>query len=69
MVSAYDYLLRVMVKCPSCGGEFEAEPLKAWRFRFYEVKRYQCGLCGVKFNVYNSEKSSFVIFRTRRKGL
>ncbi|MEM3648865.1 MAG: hypothetical protein QW506_06860 [Thermoproteota archaeon] len=58
--------MKIMVKCPACGRKFEAEPLKAWRFRFYQVKRYQCSLCGVKFNLYDSEKSRFVIFRTRR---
>jgi transposase-like protein len=55
-----------MVKCPVCGGEFEAEPLKTWRFRFYQVKRYQCTLCNSKFNIYESGKSRFVIFRVRR---
>jgi len=55
-----------MVKCPVCGGEFEAEPLKTWRFRFYQVKRYQCSLCGAKFNLYESEKSSFTIPKAKR---
>ena len=55
-----------MVRCPVCGGEFEAEPLKSWRFRFYQVKRYQCSLCGAKFNLYESEKSSFTIPKAKR---
>jgi transposase-like protein len=56
-----------MVKCPVCDREFQAEPLKTWRFRFYQVKRYQCILCGSKFNIYEGEKSRFVIFRVGRR--
>jgi transposase-like protein len=60
--------VKAVVKCPVCSGEFQAEPFKTWRFRFYQVKRYRCTLCGSKFNVYESEKSRFVIFRVRRRG-
>ncbi|MEM3605999.1 MAG: hypothetical protein QXU47_07400 [Candidatus Bathyarchaeia archaeon] len=54
-----------MVKCPACGREFEADPLKPWRFRLYQVRRYQCSLCDVKFNSYDGRKSKFAILLTR----
>ncbi|MEM3694316.1 MAG: hypothetical protein QXI39_09895 [Candidatus Bathyarchaeia archaeon] len=54
-----------MVKCPVCGRESKSEPFKAWKFRFYQVKRYQCSLCSAKFNVYESEKSMFTIPKAR----
>jgi uncharacterized protein (DUF2225 family) len=28
--------VKTMIRCPVCNGEFEAEPLKAWSFRFYK---------------------------------
>jgi rubredoxin len=59
--------MRDAVKCPVCNGVFEVVPLKTWRFRFYQVKRYQCIVCGTKFNIYESEKSRFIIFRAGRK--
>jgi hypothetical protein len=30
-----------MVKYPFCGGEFQVQPLKTWRFRFYSVESFQ----------------------------
>jgi transposase-like protein len=57
-----------MVKCPVCNGEFEAEPLKTWRFRFYQVKRYRCTLCGARFNLYESGKAVFTIPKARGVG-
>jgi uncharacterized protein (DUF2225 family) len=55
-----------MVKCPVCNGEFEAESLKTWRFRFYQVKSFQCPKCGGMFNLYSGvspkgKKSEFMI--------
>jgi uncharacterized protein (DUF2225 family) len=62
-----------MVKCPVCNGEFEAEPLKTWRFRFYDVKRLQCPKCGGIFNLYSGvspkgKKSEFAIKVKPRRG-
>lgn len=54
-------------KCPVCGQEVLGQLLKAWKFRFYDVRRYQCEHCKAKFNVYESPKSKFVISGTRRK--
>jgi uncharacterized protein (DUF2225 family) len=55
-----------MVKCPFCSEEFQAQPLKAWRFRFYSVERLQCPSCSGIFNHYSGVrskggKSEFVI--------
>jgi len=55
-----------MVRCPVCNSEFEAEPLKTWRFRFYSVKRFQCPKCGGVFNHYSGvspkgRRAEFVI--------
>ena len=54
-------------KCPVCGRELSSKPIKAWKFRFYDVRRYQCEHCKAKFNIYESPKSKFVISGTRRK--
>jgi hypothetical protein len=27
--------VKPVVRCPFCGGELQAEPLKTWKFRFY----------------------------------
>jgi hypothetical protein len=58
--------VKAVVKCPVCGGEFQAEPFKTWRFRFYQVKRLQCPKCGGIFNLYSGvspkgKKSEFMI--------
>jgi hypothetical protein len=60
-----------MVKCPFCGGEVQAQPLKVWRFRFYSVERLQCPRCSGVFNHYlgvnpKGRKSEFAI-RVRPK--
>jgi uncharacterized protein YlaI len=55
------------VKCPKCGSEISSKPLKAWKFRFYDVRRYECPHCKARFNVYDSPKSKFVISGTRRR--
>ncbi|MGQ9759568.1 MAG: hypothetical protein ACUVQ5_03225 [Candidatus Methanomethylicaceae archaeon] len=53
------------VKCLSCGREFSSKPLKSWKFRFYDVKRYERQHCKMKFNIYDSPKSKFVIVGKR----
>ena len=55
-----------MPKCPYCGNEGEFKIRKAWRFRFYEVKRLQCQKCNGIFNYYygispRGKVSEFVI--------
>jgi len=53
-------------KCPVCGQELSGQPLKAWKFRFYDVRRYQCEHCKAKFNVYEGAKSRFTIPKAKR---
>ena len=53
--------MRENVKCPLCGCEFVGEPFKRWKFRFYDVKRFECPNCGGKFNYYESANSKFTI--------
>ena len=55
------------IKCPLCGYIFEGEPLKTWKFRFYDVKRFECPSCGARFNVYESPTSIFTIPKARRR--
>jgi transposase-like protein len=55
------------MKCPACGREISSKPIKTWKFRFYDVSRYECQHCKTKFNIYDSPKSKFVISGTRRK--
>lgn len=59
-------MLSESVKCPVCGGEFKAKPLKTWRFRFYKVSRFECEKCKEKFNVYEGPKSKFTIPKAKR---
>lgn len=56
-----------MVRCPICGKEFEAEPLKSWKFGFYDVKRYKCEACNRGFNLYISEKATFTIPKAKEE--
>jgi len=55
-----------MIKCPICGGEFQGEPIKTWKFNIYTVKRYVCKLCGGKFNIYESKKTTFTIPKAKK---
>jgi len=62
-----------MVRCPLCNKDFQAEPLKTWRFRFYQVKRFQCPKCGGIFNLYSGvspkgKRSEFTIRVKPRRG-
>lgn len=54
------------VKCPVCGHSFASRPIKTWKFRFYNVGRYECDRCKTKFNVYESLKSTFTIPKAKR---
>ena len=42
------------------------KPIKTWKFRFYDVSRYECESCKGKFNVYESPKSTFTIPKAKR---
>jgi hypothetical protein len=60
------------IKCPYCGFESGFKALKAWKFRFYEVKSLECPRSHGIFNYYqgvslNGKKSEFVI-RIRPRG-
>jgi len=44
--------LPTKIKCPLCHEEFEAEPIKEWKFQKLNVKRFKCPLCGKVFNAY-----------------
>ncbi len=59
-------VVKKLVKCPLCGKAFEGKPLKEWKFRFYDVKRYECEKCGSRFNVYESQNSMFTIPKAKR---
>ena len=39
------------VKCPKCGKEFEAEPIKEYRFKRWINKVYECPYCGHIFRI------------------
>ena len=61
------YKGRKVVKCPYCGFEGDFKALKAWKFRFYNVKRLSCPKCDGIFNHYvgitpkTKKRSEFVI--------
>ena len=54
------------VKCPVCGHSPPCKPIKTWKFRFYNVGRYECDHCKTRFNVYESPKSTFTIPKAKR---
>jgi transposase-like protein len=41
-----------MIKCPYCNYEGEFKLIKNWRFRFYDVKMFECPKCHSVFNHY-----------------
>jgi len=43
----------LMPRCPYCGSE-DVVPIKAWKFRNYDVTQYKCNKCGGKFNHYRN---------------
>jgi DNA-directed RNA polymerase subunit RPC12/RpoP len=45
--------LALMPRCPYCGSE-DVVPIKAWKFRNYDVTQYKCNKCGGKFNHYRN---------------
>ena len=47
--------------CPVCNGDVPSSPLKSWKFKDYEVKRYECQSCNSKFNFYQSPKQTYTI--------
>lgn len=49
------------IACPSCSSKVTSKPFKKWQFRGYDVGRYACGKCEIKFNLYKSTKSTFTI--------
>jgi len=53
------------VECPVCGHSFAGKPIKNWKFKFYDVRRYECDSCKTKFNVYESPKSKFTIPKSK----
>ena len=54
-----------LVKCPICNGEFQAEPLKIWKFNIWKVSRYACPKCGSRFNVYTNGKRVWTIPKSK----
>lgn len=47
--------------CPVCNSDVTSSPLKSWKFKGYEVKRYECQSCKSKFNLYQSPKQTYTI--------
>ncbi|MGC8608443.1 MAG: hypothetical protein ACP5UV_01075 [Thermoplasmata archaeon] len=50
------------MKCPVCGNDVNAHPIKEWKFSIYDVKRYTCPSCGAAFNTYEyNDKEKYTI--------
>jgi uncharacterized protein YlaI len=49
------------ISCPVCSKSVSTNPFKSWKFRNYEVKRYECPNCKSKFNFYQSPTRSYTI--------
>jgi len=52
-------------QCPKCGRTVSAKPSKAWRFRDFDVKRYECEHCKSKFNLFRNPKTTYTIPKRR----
>jgi DNA-directed RNA polymerase subunit RPC12/RpoP len=61
--------VRKAVKCPYCDFKREFRVHKAWRFRFYDIKKLECPRCSGIFNCYQGTspkgKKSLFIVRVR----
>lgn len=53
------------LECPACGKSVSVAPFKSWKFGKYEVKRYECGKCKSKFNLYESPTRTYTIPKTK----
>jgi rubredoxin len=51
--------------CPMCNKVVSSSPFKIWKFGDYEVKRYECQNCKLKFNSYQSPKRNFTIPKSK----
>ncbi len=49
------------MKCPHCGKENTNQPIKSWFFNGFNVSRFVCSECGLKFNFYQGERKNFTI--------
>lgn len=50
-----------VLRCPRCNKEIAGRPFKTWRFHGYDVERYECPYCKLKFNLYTGRGSTFTI--------
>ena len=55
------------MKCPVCGKETSGSPISEWFFHGFEVSRYVCHECGIKFNIYKGEHKTFTIPKSSNK--
>ena len=53
------------MKCPHCGKENTNPSLKNWFFNGFNVSRFVCSECGLKFNFYEGERKNFTIPKTQ----
>ena len=49
------------LECPKCSSAVSTEPIKAWKYQSFDVKRYECKHCKSKFNLYQSPKATYTI--------
>lgn len=47
--------------CPFCKYEVTTKPIKTWKFRIYDVSRYECEHCKKRFNLYESPNQTYTI--------
>jgi hypothetical protein len=64
--------VKTPVKCPYCNKR-ELKLLKAWKFKFYDVKRLKCLSCRRIFNYYygvspKAKKVVTFVIRSKRRG-
>jgi len=51
--------------CPVCNNSVLVNPSKSWKFKGYDVKRYECQNCKAKFNLYQGPKGTYTIPKSK----
>jgi uncharacterized CHY-type Zn-finger protein len=53
------------ISCPVCSKSVTTNPLKSWKYQKFDVNRFECPNCKLKFNSYKSAHNMFTIPGTK----
>ncbi len=58
-----------MVSCPDCKEIVTTKPVKSWRYGHYQVKSFNCKICGLQFREYSQNgKTVFILKQKKGRG-